>query len=120
MATLLVSVMALAALAVGAGLGYLLGQRDPVMHTTQARCLAAEGTISCMPSDDNGHVDRGADWTYGVPLDVAWTRNGTFSESGRPPCLPPTGRGLSRVVRLTWVAVETEDTSWRDVVAVGC
>jgi hypothetical protein len=65
-------------------------------------------------------VDRRADWTYGVPLDVAWTSDGTFNEGGRPECLPPTGRGLTDVVQLTWVEVDAGGTGWRDVVAVGC
>ncbi|GAA2151038.1 hypothetical protein GCM10009844_32670 [Nocardioides koreensis] len=90
------------------------------MHATQVRCLSAEGAISCLTADDSGDVDRNDDWTYGVPSDVAWTSGGTFHDGRWPECLPPTGRGLSDVVRLTWVEVAAGETGWRDVVAVAC
>jgi hypothetical protein len=114
-----VLLVALFALLIGAIAGFLLGERHPVMHTTQGRCLSAEGAISCQTSDDDGNVNQD-DWTYGVPLDVAWTGDDAFHEGGRPDCLPPTGRGLSDVVRLTWVEVSSGGTGWRAVVAVEC
>jgi hypothetical protein len=109
-----------AALLVGVAAGYLLGQRSPAMHTTQARCVSAQGAISCQKVDDEGNVDRGDDWTYGVSLDVSWTSDGVSHEGDRPKCLPPTGRGLSDVVELTWADVEVAGSSWREVVSVGC
>ncbi len=113
-------IVAVAALLVGAAGGYLLGQRSPAMHTTQARCVSAQGTISCQKVDDEGNVDRNDDWTYGVPLEVTWTHNGAFHEGDRPKCLPPTGDGLTDIVELTWVEVEVDGMDWRQVVSVGC
>jgi hypothetical protein len=75
-------------------------------------CLSAEGVISCTLSDG---------WDVSVPLDVAWTdAAGSLHESGRPDCLPPSGRGLEGPVRISWTKVDVDGTGWRPVLRVAC
>ena len=112
---LLVALVAVLVCAVG---GYALGQRNPVLLSTQARCDLGTSSISCQPIDDDGSPDHDG-WTYSVPLDVAWSGSGYAHEGGRPECLPPTG-GLSGVVGLGWVEVATDGGSRRQVVSVTC
>lgn len=111
--------VALAALAVGAVGGFAAGQRRPVMHETPARCSSGEMVILCQPVDGDGTIDSD-EWSYSVPLDVAWTGGGAFHERGRPDCLQPSGREASEVVRLTWVEARADGKTWREVVSVGC
>jgi hypothetical protein len=114
-----VLLVVLGALLLGAVAGYLVGQRNPAMHSTEARCDSSEGSISCQPVDDSGNLDDDG-WTYAVPLDVAWTGGGADHGGGRPACLPATGSGLSDVVRLAWVEVDVDGAGWRQVVSVSC
>ena len=91
---------------------YVAGRRHPVVHTEEAGCLLAVGSISCELSDD---------WTIGVPRDVGWTSaSGAAHEGGRPGCLPPTARGVEGPVRLSWIDAEVDGRSWRQVVWVTC
>ena len=91
---------------------YVVGRNQPLVHTAEVECMSAPGAISCELPDG---------WTLGVPSDVGWTAaSGAQHDSGRPACLPPTGRGLDGPVRLSWVPVEVDDRSWRQVVWVTC
>ncbi|GAB6986318.1 hypothetical protein JCM10369A_28420 [Nocardioides pyridinolyticus] len=93
-------------------LGYLLGRQDPREHVEEVSCLSTAWAISCELEDD---------WTIGFPARVTWTDvHGAWHENTRPECLPPTGRGLEGPVRITWVPVDVDGTSWRQVVAVAC
>lgn len=105
--------VAVVALLLGLVAGYVIGQGRSHMHEADVACLSASGTISCGPLDSPGAAK------YGVPLDVAWTKDGTFHADGRPDCLPPTGRGTVQV-RVTWTEVETGGISWKQVVGVHC
>ena len=105
--------VAVVALLLGLVAGYVIGQGRSHMHEAEVACLSASGTISCGPLDSRGAAE------YGVPLDVAWTKDGTFHADGRPDCLPPTGRGTVQV-RVTWTEVETGGISWKQVVGVHC
>lgn len=93
--------------------GYVAGQGRSHMHEADVACLSAPGTISCGPVSSPGDAE------YGVPLDVAWTEDGSFHADGRPGCLPPTGRGTVRV-RVTWTEVEIDGVAWKQVVGVHC
>jgi hypothetical protein len=58
-------------------------------------------------------------WSYDIPLDLQWEdNNGSFHESGRPACLPPTF-SVSRV-RFAEIDVKVEGTKLRQVVFVSC
>lgn len=111
-------VVAEAPLVIGAVGGYVLGQRSPTTHSTEARCALGVRSILCQPVDDDGSPDQDG-WTYRVPVDVAWTGGGIEHESGRPECLPQNGE-LSDVVGLSWVDVTVDGRSWRAVVSVAC
>ena len=104
---------AVVALVLGLGAGYLFSQGRPRMHEADVACLSAPGSISCGPVDSPGHAE------YGVPLDVAWTKDGNFHPDGRPACLPPTGRGVV-AVRVTWTEVDVDGVAWKQVVGVHC
>ncbi|HEX6150571.1 hypothetical protein [Nocardioides sp.] len=84
-------IVAVAALLVGAAAGYLLGQRSPAMHTTQARCVSAQGAISCRKVDGEGNVDRNDDWTCGVP----WKSRGPATASSTKGTGPSVCRQLA-------------------------
>jgi hypothetical protein len=101
------------ALLLGLVAGYAAGQGRSHMHEANVACLSAPGTISCGPLDSPGDAE------YGVPLDVAWTKDGTFHADGRPDCLPPTGRGTVPV-QVTWTEVKTGGIAWKQVVGVHC
>ena len=99
------------ALAIGALVGFLVGHRS-TLHTESVECLSAEGVISCTLDDG---------WDISIPLDVAWTdATGSYHGSGRPACLPPTGRGLEDPVQVAWTKVTADGVGWRQVVWVGC
>lgn len=105
--------VAVATLLVGILAGYVVGQQRSSMREADVACMSAPGVISCSPTDSPGRA------VYAVPLDVAWTKNGTFHPDGRPACLPPTGRGTVEV-RVTWTEVETGGIRWKQVVGVHC
>ena len=91
--------------------GFTLGRSSQVA-TEEVTCLALRAQIGCTLHDG---------WDVSVPLDVPWTAsNGTFHESGRPGCLPPTGRGATGPVRVAWTKVVAGGSGWRQVVWVGC
>lgn len=104
---------AVAALVLGLASGYLAGQGRSDLHEADVACLSAAGAISCGPLDSPGSAE------YAVPLDVAWTKDGTFHPDGRPECLPPTGRGTEQV-RVIWTEAEVGGIAWRQVVGVHC
>lgn len=104
---------AVVSLLLGLVAGYVVGEGRSDMHEADVACLSAPGTISCGPLGSPGHAE------YRLPLDVAWTKNGTFHFDGRPDCLPPTGRGTTQV-RVTWTEVETGGVAWKQVVGVHC
>src|SRR4051794_19168505 len=97
---------ALVVLLLGLVAGFAVGQGRSHMHEADVACMSAPGAISCGPIESPGDAE------YGVPLDVAWTRNGSFHPDGRPDCLPPTGRGAVQV-RVTWTDVETGGIAWK-------
>ena len=105
--------LAVATLLLGLVAGYVAGHERSSMHEAEVACMSAPGSISCGPVDSPGDAE------YGVPLDVAWTKNGTFHSGGRPACLPPTGRGTVQV-HVTWTEVETGGIRWKQVVGVHC
>lgn len=106
---LVAALVAIVALVVAA---YFVGRTRPVVHRDTARCLSAEGAISCDLPDGS---------TIGVPRDVSWTdARGPGHLDGRPACLPPSGIGLEGPVGLSWVDVEVDGISWRQVVRVDC
>lgn len=91
--------------------GFRVGRGSQVA-TEEVSCLALRAQIGCTLHDG---------WDVSVPLDVPWTdSSGTFHESGRPDCLPPTGRGATGPVRVVWTKVEVGGSGWRQVVWVGC
>ena len=90
---------------------YVAGRSQPRVRTDTVECLSAVGTISC---------ELDGEWTFGVPLDVSWTSGSHDHTDGRPACLPPTGRGLEGPVEVSWVPVEVDGRSWRQVVWVTC
>lgn len=103
------------ALVLGSSLGFFFGQQHPAMHHAEVRCMSAPGAISCSEGPDYGAG------VYGISKDVHWTdADGVFHSGSRPECLPPTGRGLTRTVGITWVTAEVDGTSWRHVVGVHC
>ena len=92
-------------------IGYTAGSNSRVV-TEEVGCLSAEGVIGCTLDDG---------WDVSIPLDVSWTdAEGTVHESGRPECLPPTGRGLEAPVRVSWTEVDVDGTGWRQVLHVAC
>lgn len=103
--------LAVLLLAVVAFLGYTAGSSSRVV-TEEVDCLSAQEAIGCTLNDG---------WDVSVPLDLAWRdASGIFHESGRPDCLPPTGRGLEGPVRISWTEVEVDGTGWRQVLQVAC
>lgn len=82
--------IAVVALALGLGTGYVFSQGRAQLHEANVACMSAPGVISCGPVDSPGHAD------YAVPLDVAWTKDGSFHSGGRPDCLAPTAAARSR------------------------
>jgi hypothetical protein len=59
-------------------------------------------------------------WTYGIPLDVAWTdAAGSFHSNGRPDCLPKSTELIGPITFAT-VDASAGGTSWRQVVWVSC
>jgi len=103
--------LAVLVLAVVVFVGYMAGRSERVV-TEEVGCLSAQRVIGCTLSDG---------WDISVPLDVAWTDvSGMFHESGRPDCLPPTGRGLEGPVRISWTEVEVDGMGWRQVLQVAC
>jgi hypothetical protein len=106
------STVAVVAALVVAAVAFLVGQRSPTMAAAEVGCLSAEGVISCTLPDG---------WDIEVPRDVGWTDvRGRRHQNGRPQCLPPTGIGLEEPVRLHWLPVEVDGSSWRQVVWVTC
>lgn len=82
----------------------------PDSWTGTGMALSAEGAIAVAA---DGH-------DYAVPKDVAWTDvQGAFHMSGRPDCLPPTGK-LEGPIRFEAVPVQFEGYSLRQVVHVEC
>ena len=107
--TLVVAALLLVA---AAGLGYLAGREHPREHIEEVRCLSAGPTISCDLEDG---------WTVSIPRDIAWTDvRGRSHDGTRPDCLPLTGTGTEGPVRITWLPVEADGRSWRQVIAVSC
>jgi len=89
--------------------GYAIGASHST--TTIHRAMVhSMGTISSEPIDG---------WTYGIPLDLAWTdASGSYHDHGRPDCLPQSGL----VGPITFASVETSvgGVTWRPVVWVSC
>jgi hypothetical protein len=103
--------IALLVLAVVGILGYQAGSSSRIV-TEEVGCLSAEGVIGCTLADG---------WDVSMTLDISWTdAQGSFHESGRPECLPPTGRGLEGPVRISWTDMDVDGTGWRQVLHVVC
>ncbi len=95
-----------AALAVGSSFAV---RGDRTFDVT-ATASSASGAISV---EAEGH-------TYGIPLDVAWQdARGAFHESGRPECLPPSGKEEGPV-RFLATAVDADGLKFRQVFFVEC
>lgn len=103
--------VAAAAIAVVAGLGgFWVGSSKGDAFETVGTAHSTEAQIGV----------EGDDWSYNVPLDVRWTdADGTWHDSGRPECLPPSDTALEGV-RITAVPVEARGMAFRQVVAVHC
>ena len=90
-------------------IGFAVGKWrfGPAIHTGMA--YSAEGAIS-VEFDD---------WSYGIPMDIAWTdRQNAFHERGRPDCLPPSVDLIP--IRFSAVEVSAQGVEWRQVVWVDC
>lgn len=82
----------------------------PDRYVVTAKVQSAEGAMS---------ADAG-NWTYGIPLDVAWRDGrGTYHHSGRPECLPPSGKEEGPV-HLTAIPVDVGGVESRQVIFVDC
>lgn len=82
----------------------------PDSYVVTAKALSAAGAISA----------EGDGWTYSIPMDVAWQdARGEFHESGRPDCLPPSGKEEGPV-RFKAVPVDVDGLKFRQVIYVEC
>jgi len=98
----------------GAGLAllavFVVDEVTPERWTETGMALSAAGAIAGV---FNGH-------DYSIPQDVAWTdARGGYHQSGRPDCLPPTGK-QEGPVRITAVTVAAAGYEQRQVVHVEC
>ena len=103
------SIAALLVLGAGIVLGIVINRTANGPWTLRGTGYSAEGAISI---EANG-------WTYGVPMDVAWTdETGLFHERYRPSCLPASGA----IVSVTFMAVAAElgGVGIRPVIWVDC
>jgi hypothetical protein len=103
----IVTVVAVA-LAVGAGIGYMMAR------VTGVPAVSVTGRIDMGESAGTADVDG---QSYVVPCDIAWRgHDGSWNEagSGRPECLTP--GGARSVMPFWWVEVG----GGRQVVAVDC
>jgi hypothetical protein len=90
--------------------GFAIGANKP-STTMRTALIYSSGSISSMPIDG---------WTYGIPLDVAWTdASGSYHDHGRPDCLPP-AIGLIGPITFATVEASAGGVSWRPVVWVSC
>lgn len=102
------------AAAVGAGLATAVSAAADVVrpdkYVVTAKVQSAEGAMSA----DDGN------WTYGIPLDVAWRDGqGAYHDSGRPECLPPSGKEEGPV-QFTAIPVDVGGVKSRQVIFVDC
>src|SRR4051794_1158087 len=82
----------------------------PHAYMVTAKAVSASGGISA----------EAGGWSYSIPTDVAWLdARGSFHDSGRPECLPPTGKEEGPV-RLKAVPVHAHGVTFRQVVYVEC
>jgi hypothetical protein len=82
----------------------------PDKYVVTAKAQSAQGAISA----DDG------DWTYSIPLEVAWRDGrGAFHDSGRPECLPPSGKEEGPV-QFTAIPVDVGGIKFRQVIFVDC
>ena len=90
--------------------GYAIGASKSTTTIHRAMVYSV-GTISSVPIDG---------WTYGIPLDIAWTDgNGSYHDHGRPDCLPSS---IGPIGPITFASVEVSagGVSSRPVVWVSC
>src|SRR3989442_14287335 len=81
--------------------GWIRSGSGVSMHTGM---VYSAGTISSEPIDG---------WTYGIPVDVAWTDvNGSWHDHGRPDCLPASA-GQVGPITFTSVDAAVGGVSWR-------
>ena len=105
----LAAAAAAGAVAGGLVVGGAAAWRDGV-HVETATAVSASGAIS---AEADG-------WTYDIPTDVAWQdASGAFHDSGRPECLPPSGREEGPV-RFEAVTVDADGVRFRQVYFVQC
>ena len=101
--------VAVALLAAGVALGYWLGTSHSGVSEHIGDAYSTEFQIG---------IETG-DWTYQVPLDVAWTdAEGVWHSGSRPECLPPSGAVLG--IQFAAVPVKARGIGFRQVVAVFC
>ena len=102
-------VAALSVLGLGLLVGVVLGVRLAGPQTLHGLAHSAEGAIS---AEADG-------WTYGIPLDVAWTdQTGSWHDRGRPACLPPSSADIP--ISFQAVGATAGGVGWRGVVWVDC
>lgn len=92
----------------------LSGCASPSETTMRSAMIHSAYSISSEPIDG---------WTYGIPLDVAWTdADGSFHQTGRPACLPIDSGPSGMVGPITFASVNVVvgSSSWRQVVWVSC
>lgn len=86
----------------------------PSELTMRSALIHSASSISSEPIDG---------WTYGIPLDVAWTaEDGSFHQNGRPACLPADSGPTGMVGPITFASVNVVagGQTWRPVVWVSC
>ena len=78
-----------------------------------------EGTVMAISA--SGAISAEAEgWTYNIPLDVRWQDSrGSFHDSGRPECLPPSGKAEGPI-RFRATAVNADGVKFRQVYFVQC
>ena len=104
------SALVLVAVAVAFVGGFGAGRAQPAVTIRTGTAYSAEGAISI----------QSGDWTYGVPLDVAWVgADNAWRDSGRPECLPPSTTIIDNV-RFASVDAAIENLGWRPVIWVDC
>lgn len=77
--------------------------------------------VTTKPVSASGGIFAEADgWSYNVPTDIAWRdADGVFHSSGRPDCLPPSGKEEGPI-RFNAVPVDADGVKFRQVIYVEC
>ncbi len=92
-----------------------------VLAAGALRGRTEEFDVTARPFSSPGAISVTSDgWTYSIPTDVAWRdRSGSFHDSGRPDCLPPSG-AQEGPVRIKARLVDADGVQFRQVFYVDC